>query len=395
MKSLQDHSEFDVILVGGGLTNGLLAWQLKQIKPWLSFVVLEQSSSLGGHHTWSFHQQDISPSALKWLRPLISADWPYYDVKFPKFERRISSPYFSIRSSQFHEVILKELNGCVRFNSLVLSLDSHSVTLDTGEKLRAKVVVDGRGLSLEDIQNNYCGYQKFVGINVTLKNPHGLKGPILMDARVAQVDGFRFLYCLPWSEKELLIEDTRYSIQTDLDSEILTKKILDYCSEQKWEIQSIESSETGCLPLPVQEKFLSGGHSCFEKFKTPITVGMRGGFFHPTTGYSFPSAVLTVENLIAAHDVHTWPDRHLRFCREQLKKQKFYIWLNRVLFGALKPEKRYQFLQHFYQLPDSLIHPFYANQMNAKKIFKFFMRKPPVKISLAIRAWMKKELYGI
>lgn len=395
MNSKENHSKYDVIFVGGGLTNGLLAWQLKRTRPWLSVLVLEKNSRLGGEHTWSFHQQDITPSAFNWIKPLISAHWSYYDVKFPKVQRRIISPYFSIQSQKFHEVISKDLENSLLLNTEVTKIETNSIVLQSGQRLKASVVVDGRGLSLDDVKQNTCGYQKFVGMTVELEGPHGLNGPILMDACVPQEDGFRFVYCLPWSEKTVLIEDTRYSSNPALKMEDLKKQVTEYCSMSGWRIQQIKSTESGCLPLPLQLAFFKGNLKPIVRFESPLTVGTKAGLFHPTTGYSFPLAVQTTEYLLSIHDLTQWLKRHQMFCEAQYRKQRLYFWLNRVMFGAVGPEDRYQFLQHFYELPEKLIHSFYANQFRATEVFEFFMRKPPVKISSAFRAWRRKEIYGI
>jgi hypothetical protein len=125
-----------------------------------------------------------------------------------------------------------------------------------------------------------------------------------------------------------------------------------------------------------------------------LTLGMRAGLFHPTTGYSLAWSVKTVENLLACHDLKEWPKKHAAFCKKQLSSQTIFFWLNRVMFGAGKPEARYRFLQHFYGLPDKLIHRFYASQMTKRNLFEFFMRKPPIGVAKALRAWGRKEVYG-
>jgi len=61
----------DLILVGGGLANGLLALRLRQQRPELRVLLLEQGETLGGNHTWSFHQHDLTPAQQAWLAPLV------------------------------------------------------------------------------------------------------------------------------------------------------------------------------------------------------------------------------------------------------------------------------------------------------------------------------------
>ena len=59
----------DLILVGGGLANGLIALRLKLLRPELKILLLEQGATLGGNHTWSFYQHDLTPQQHDWIAP--------------------------------------------------------------------------------------------------------------------------------------------------------------------------------------------------------------------------------------------------------------------------------------------------------------------------------------
>ena len=50
-----------------------------------------------------------------------------------------------------------------------------------------------------------------MGQELELESNHGLEQPILMDATVPQVGGFRFVYVLPWTASSVLVEDTLYT----------------------------------------------------------------------------------------------------------------------------------------------------------------------------------------
>jgi lycopene beta-cyclase len=383
---LAKNNNWDVILVGGGLVNSLLAWQLKKLKPWISFIVLEKAQTLGGKHTWSFHEKDVSAEALQWLRPVLSASWPFYQVAFPKYERKIQSRYFSIRSKKFHDVLLKDLAENVLFDAEVAETAEGAVVLKNGKRMTAKVVIDGRGQ--EPVKPGTCAFQKFVGLEVQLIRPHGLQGPILMDATVEQKDGYRFLYCLPWSENRLLVEDTRYSTNPDIDSEEYRREVLNYCAKKNWQVGEVFDEESGCLPLPVTSSFQK------EEKRGPLLVGMRGGLFHSTTGYSFPDAVRTVELLVNCHSENDWRCALENFSQKRKEEQRFFQILNRVMFGAVPPLKRYRFLQHFYQLPEPLMACFYSGQMGFWDKVRFFLRTPPVSLGAAWRTWNKESVYG-
>ena len=83
------------------------------------------------------------------------------------------------------------------------------------------------------------GYQKFLGLEITLESPHGLTLPLLMDAKCPQENSFRFFYCLPWDERTLLIEDTRYSDTGEVDLDYFRAEIKKYCDQKGWKILKI------------------------------------------------------------------------------------------------------------------------------------------------------------
>ena len=82
----------DVLLVGGGLANGLIAWRLRQARPALRILLVERGATLGGNHTWSYYHPDLTPAQHAWLAPLVVRSWPGYEVRFPEHRRRLSTP---------------------------------------------------------------------------------------------------------------------------------------------------------------------------------------------------------------------------------------------------------------------------------------------------------------
>ena len=105
---------YDLILAGGGLANGLIAWRLRTARPDLRILLLEQDAQIGGNHTWSFHDSDLDDAQRAWLAPLVAARWPHYEVVFPELQRTLAGGYASIASDDFARVLAPILGDTLR-----------------------------------------------------------------------------------------------------------------------------------------------------------------------------------------------------------------------------------------------------------------------------------------
>jgi lycopene beta-cyclase len=378
-----------VLIAGGGLAGSLVAWRLRQTRPDLQLLVLERGPRLGGNHTWSFHETDLSPAEHRCLAPLVARSWPGYEVRFPSRKRSLEGAYHSITSERLHAVVSQSLGPSLRLGSAVRVLDEAGATLDDGTRLPAELVLDARGLH-EPLPFE-LGYQKFLGRFVTLEADHGLTGPMLMDATVEQRDGYRFLYVLPWSSRTVLIEDTRYSETAGIDRDEFRAGIEAYALQRGWRISSVEREEEGILPVP-----MAGDIDAFWAGRSTgaATIGMRAALFHPTTGYSLPQAVGLAEALPTLSELTT--RAVARFVRERSirlwRRGAFFRLLNRMLFRAAAPAERYRVLQRFYSLPEALIHRFYAGRLTTLDQIRLLSGRPPVPVGRAARCLFESRI---
>lgn len=370
--------KWDCIIIGGGLAGGLLLSALKFRQPQLDVLLIEQGSTLGGNKTWSFHEADI-PNDCSWMRPLISNTWNSYDVIFPKYQRTLNSKYHSIKSTDFHDYLLKHFGNNILLNTRVVNSTAQEVSLENGQTLQASKVVNCSGWPPTSQQ--HFGYQKFVGLDIKTKKPHGLKNPILKDATIAQTDGYRFFYVLPWSENELLIEDTYYSNSDELDVDAIQQEILKYAQSHQWEIETVLRKESGCLRLPLEKK------SNNEKNNPQILLGASSEIYQPVTGYTFPETILRVD-LMSRWPLSEWSEQLAKLNRLQKPNQDYLLLLNRMLFLAADPEKRYQVLERFYTFSPSLIDRFYSGRLTTFDKIRVLVGKPPVSIWRAIKSLM-------
>lgn len=377
---------WDLILVGGGLANGLIAWRLHQQRPDLHVLMLEAGAQLGGNHTWSFHQDDITPEQHQWLAPLVAHRWQGYDVRFPALSRTLDNDYLSITSKRFAAVIAPALGDNLLTQTAVSDVTPQSVTLADGQRLRAAAVIDGRGY--QPSPHLTAGFQAFLGQQWLLSEPHGLTRPLLMDATVDQATGYRFVYTLPLSTTELLIEDTHYIDRATLGSDRARQHIRDYAQQQGWKLAQLQREEQGNLPIT-----LAGHHRAFWQAKAgqPCS-GLRAGLFHATTGYSLPQAAALADLIAQQRDLTSSALFHLiqGYAERQWRRQRFFRLLNRMLFLAGRPERRWQVMQRFYQLNQGLIARFYAGQLTLIDMARILTGKPPVPVGEALRAVLKQ-----
>ena len=387
-----------MIIVGAGLSGLLTAWRCLVVNSDLSVLVIEASDKIAGDHTWSFNLTDVAEDLRDWIKPFIAYQWPRYDVKFPKRERTLEIPYCTGNSDTLRACVQPFIdNGRlqVRLKTKVTSLDPDKVTLENGDVWEANCVLDARGF--EPNENVFLGYQKFVGRTIRTKEPHGLKHPIIMDATVEQLGGYRFVYCLPFTEHEILVEDTYYTDGADLSENEVAARVGDYINAKGWGDHELVRQEKGVLPITLaSSSFIT----------TDSVIGIRGGFYHAVTGYSFPMA-LKVAYWIAwdidcfKADPSSDIEGHLYNAIQSTqyahwRNERFLRLLNRMLFRACEPDQRYKVLQRFYGLNQGLIERFYAGQLTWRDKARILIGKPPVPVTKALynfseKAFIKRE----
>jgi lycopene beta-cyclase len=374
----------DVAIVGGGLAGGLIALALRRKRPDCDVRLIEGGAHIGGNHLWSFFASDIAP-ADRWLvAPLISHGWTRYDVAFPRHARTLKAPYYSVDSRRFAQVVAAELpQDSILLGRKVSSVSATAAVLADGDRVEAKGVIDARGAA--DLGPLECGWQKFYGRELTLHEPHGLDRPVVMDATVEQIDGYRFAYALPFSPTCVFVEDTYYSDARLVDVDALGARIDAYAAARGWRTDKVAREEGGVLPVAI-----GGDFDAYWQAGGPQVpkAGMRAGLFHPLTSYSLPDAVRTAMLVANAGDLtgKALHDLLYRYARLTWRKRRFYRMLAAMLFKAAEPAERYRVLERFYRLDEGLIGRFYAGQSTLADRARIVSGKPPVPIGRAIRA---------
>lgn len=377
---------YDLIILGGGLAGGLAALAMKRERPDVRVALVEAGAAFGGNHVWSFFDSDIAAADKALVEPLIEHRWDSYEVRFPAHRRQIDEPYRSIESEALDREVRRILGENALTGIRVVEAGPYEVLLSDGRTLGAAAVLDCRGFAAAP-EGLRCGWQKFCGQLLEIPEGHGVERPIVMDATVDQQDGYRFVYCLPFSPTQLFVEDTYYSDTPHLDRDELAQRIAEYAADKGWQITRVSREETGVLPV-----VMDGDFGRFWPADEPLARGgVRAGLFHPLTSYSLPDAVRFAGWLARearlddtlAHQARTRAAVHW-------KRGGFDRMLSRMLFRAAAPSERYRILERFYRLPAPLIARFYAGRSSLADRVRILAGKPPVSIGRAISAIMEK-----
>jgi lycopene beta-cyclase len=375
----------DIAILGGGLAGGLTALALAALRPDLRVVVVEAGPVCGGNHVWSFFDGDVDEGDRWLVDPLVVARWDRHSVRFPagtgERERVLPIGYNSTTGTRMDSVLRETLpDGAVITGSAVLEVGLYHARLADGRRIEAGAVIDARGA--RNWPGLVGGWQKFVG-QMVRTGRHGITAPIIMDACVEQVDGYRFVYVLPFDEETLFVEDTYYSTDPHLDRDALAGRIADWVRARGLACQVL-GEERGVLPVVAGgdgDAFLKAGHQ-----PGVARLGARAGLFHPLTSYSLPCAVAMALHVARAGSFlpAALDGLCLGAARGHWRDGAYFRLLARMMFGAGSSGRRWRVFDHFYRQGDGLIARFYAGQMSGFDRLRLLLGRPPVPVGRAI-----------
>lgn len=379
-------ARFDIVLIGAGLQNSLIALAALRARPRLRLAMIERGPHVGGNHTWCFHAGDVPEALVPVVDAITTHRWDGYAVRFPGYTRTLAEPYAGTCSAALARAVRAAFAGAhdasLRCGVAARAIAADRVELATGEVLGADLVVEARGP--ERYGDGRCaGYQKFVGIELELARPHQLERPLLIDATVPQVGGFRFFYVLPLAADRVLVEDTTFSRDPLLDLERTEAACRNYAGAAGLSISRVVRSESGVLAMPWA--------SSPAPPSAPLRAGYQGGWFHPATGYSFPVAARLAGFIADREPAEVIGPELEALWRDQQRQITFCHRLNKLLFQWFAEGEEWHVFERFYRLPAPVIRRFYALETTATDRARILLGRPPRGLSLRAR-WKARHV---
>lgn len=402
----------DVIIVGGGLSGGLLALRLALGQPEPRILLLERSDRLGGNHTWGFSTTGDPP---EWLRPLISKTWSKFDVRFPRTDKTFGLQFHVIRSQDFNKGLKAQLGSNIILNCEISQIsDTHVATRD-GKIFRAPLVIDATGIHNELIdtqKSRYagvpCGWMKYIGFDLKVQSISKTQvdwhsSPTIYDARVPQMDGFRSFATIPIDDETLYVQETFLSSNPSLNPHRLSRSLIAYVKRLGWEIDAVTPilrQEEAVVPLPLHafggdrgnekgvEPALAVGAEDFVD-RSPIQISSAKGWYHPTTGQAVSDSIRVAEFIASQPRLRTGPVRAAlrEFRRTWVDQQAFYRTFNRMVFKAAEPSLRHVAFDRLFSLKEDVVGRFLTGESSKSDATKILATKPPLRTGKIYRNW--------
>jgi len=279
------------MILGAGCAGLSLAWNLVERGVKHPILLVDRRERFENDRTWCFW--DVEPTPFSNLATHAWTRWMVHDGRREKVVDCPEYPYLRIRSADVYRRVLDRLAGVpgvdLALGRSILGVDESR----EGVKV-ATTIGDFSGLRAFDSSGRPPGsvvrglrpelLQHFFGRTIRVSRPvFDPSCPTLMDFRTSQKDGPHFVYLLPLSETEALVENT-YLFPFAISVARHRAEIADYLAKRYGVAPkdcTLIEEESGAIPMTMALPTASGGGSRI------IPIGLAGGAARPSSGYAF------------------------------------------------------------------------------------------------------------
>ncbi len=287
----RENLTYDILILGAGCAGLSLAWHLVESGYQGQIAVVEQRSRCSNDRTWCYWNVEGTP-----FDKLATHRWSEWSVIDHEGQLATSTSdryqYLRIRAIDFYRTVVSRLNGSgqVDFYSgeSIVDRDQQSdhLVIETQKgTIRGRCAFDSARRPLNLLKTGTCQnpslVQHFFGQRIRADRPLFEPGTVtLMDFRVVQAEGPRFIYLLPFSTHDALVENT-YLYDTRVSGDRHRSEIADYlkCFLGLRSFDVIEE-EAGMIPMTVSKPTISADARV-------VPIGLAGAAARPSSGYAF------------------------------------------------------------------------------------------------------------
>ena len=361
--------DYDYIIAGSGLA-GLSLLHHLLLDDTLSkkkILVIDKEQKTENDRTWCFWEKGKNI-----FEPIVHHQWKTLQFFSPDVSKAFDLKkyrYKMIQAGDFYSLVL----GHAATFENVTFMAGNIVEMDVKEGIAilktdkdnftCSYIFNSTGLFNPVMNTNNTLLQHFTGWFIKTSTPvFDSKVGTLMDFRLDQDHGTTFMYVLPTSSTEALIEYTLFS-ESILDEDDYKQALISYI-ENRLKISEYEIThrEFGIIPMSLA-KF-----SRYIKDEGRIVnIGTAGGFTKASTGYTFQFVQKNVKKIVEKLKLDQSPAIGLSW------ENSIYAWYDRTLLDVLLSNKltgKEIFSSLFKKNNPESILAFLANESNFWEEFK-------------------------
>lgn len=374
--------KYDYIIAGSGCAGLSLLYQILNdpILNKKNILVIDKITKVTNDRTWCYWESEKGP-----FDSIVSHEWKTLEFVTSDFTQRFDLEHYSykmIKGIDFYNIVLslakKFENVKFKFEKIEKIQTEHNYAFVQTENAKyiSEYVFNSTNIFNPKINSGNSLLQHFEGWVIKTENPtFNNKIGTLMDFRLNQRHGATFMYVLPTTSNEALIEYTLFSEKT-LEKEQYKTEIENYIRDYlKIEQYEITHKEFGIIPMSLAQ--FSRNPNSGEKI---INIGTAGGFTKASSGYTFQFIQKNTEKIISNLRKGNYPNPKITF------RDKMFQWYDRTVLEVIISQKmtgKEIFSIMFKKLPPEKILAFLGNESKFIDDIKIMNSLPKIPFLIA------------
>ena len=293
---------FDFIIIGGGASGLLLAEALGS-DPYFGekrIALIEKESKTANDRTWCFWEEGQGP-----FDDILFRQWDHLRFKGPDFEEKLPLGRFSykmLRADAFYHAYYDRIASYPNITLIreavekIEEKESGAAVFTQANQYNATLVFSSVLFQARDslMQPYPVLQQHFLGWHLKTRKPvFDPQAATFMDFSIPQDGNTRFMYILPFSDTEAIVEYTLFSEQL-LEPSEYEQALTDYIkNDLNCDQYEIIDTERGSIPM-------TSNHFTAADSTHIIHIGIAGGWAKASTGYTFWSSAQKAQKLVRA-----------------------------------------------------------------------------------------------
>ena len=386
---INDNIIYDFIFIGLGASNSLIVLSLLKNGAIADkkVAIIEADSKNTNDKTYCFWASPNDSIVID-LTPIITHCYTEIKVNQSVLQNIEDQPYYYIRSIDLYQHTLEALNQAqitiyrdavvkVSCENEICSVYSTKVTY------QARHIFDSRYPALVLLSKNEIYLQQsFYGLHIRCEKDVFQKHSFeMMNLNVEQSNYTQFIYILPFSSRESLVELTRFGAnKLDLD---YAKDIVGKFISKNFGNYEILADEVGCIPMTT---YINPPSQC-ERI---LNTGASANLIKPSTGYGFKNMYINAQR-IAERIVESNYKQFNQMSITSKKRFNFYdrLLLTILLYWPYDGKKIFSRLFKKQSIPTIFL--FLDERTSLYLEFKIFMSLPIVPFLKALLMFIQKE----